>query len=266
MNRSVICFLFLLFTILAGSCTVEKRLYNKGWHISANHSWKTDRSGSLNPASAVAEMPFSKEAPAAEAFHPEVRSAEEAPVILTDTTVNRNTESQSVVVSGEKAVPDTVVVEKARRDEQAATRKSPDPDNYWSRGAKTTVAIILAVLAIAAIVALIFLLASAFSTALTVAEFILLGLLFFGLAILMTILFFVALTIPTSEEMHERAEDKRKVDLQRKKELDQLSPEEREERLREEAETAARNKRTRTTVLAVLGAFFAAALVISFLL
>jgi hypothetical protein len=76
MNRLIFhCLSLLLFVLTVTGCTVEKRLYRKGWHVSVNRHWKNERPEAENRR----YENITEEAGTAEvAVVPEIREPEQA--------------------------------------------------------------------------------------------------------------------------------------------------------------------------------------------
>lgn len=243
---------FLLAGILVTmyGCTIEKRLYNNGWHVASARHWKRTTADPKTIATAEAE-PF-----AASLEKTQEKPQEAAGNVLpVQNMLKADVSSSETVTAGTMR---NAFIKQRTNSEQRSTvqkKRSISKPRPWSRKAKTGTSIGLAVLLLVAVG-----LAIACFAVPAIAVSDMLALFFFGVvlsvaALIALIALIIVLCIPSDEQLARRAEKRRSAE----KELEKASEEEREQ-LEKKRSGRMRNKKAALVFTVVVLFFLAIAL------
>jgi len=259
--RLIIHLLLITTAFFFSQCTIQKRVYQKGWYVDFHQS--------LKPQLPVSE---SQQVKSIESNVPIVRQDLKAEFIPEPLEKNELIELEeldsmhilSAVIPFERSEERKWILPKEVKESQANSNKSiqkkPNPDRYyWSIRTKT--ATILVFLALVIVGSIFLFIGLATLTSLVEIAFAIVGivLLYFAVAILL----FVMLAIPSQESVERAEERKRQRAVEQKNQeeaekieqdrLEELPKEEREQELEKISEsTKAKSKENRNNSLIVL--------------
>lgn len=263
MQFRLIFHLFFIATLaLFSQCTVQKRVYQKGWYVDFHKPLKSQKPAAdvvvleqKEPNSILVEQTIVEDS--ARVVLTEI---DEEVALVEEVSLEESYPAEELAMRTESIseLPNEVFQSEKKRNE--STRKAPDSEKvYWSLKMKTLLVLLFLFIVIGGAI-LMFMAAST----LTIFEGLLLA--YFGIylfLILALIILFVMLAIPSQEAADRAIERKKQRAIDQKKQeeaekaeqerLDQLPQEEREQEIQKvEAKKKAKSKENRNNTLIVL--------------